>query len=172
MGERGCSDNTTWETVPWIVGKDYVFDDNNLHFARNDGPGRRLIFTADIPRPNLPLHVRIFNEGMLRYILPFIPSVNKYALGFSKHYESLLARDRRTVLDTPNTPNTQESECHRNDGQCSTSGQDVSRDVSRVVCNMEALGDIDTWDPNQQRREHAPSHGKHHQVQYRNEPPH
>jgi hypothetical protein len=32
--------------VRWVDGDGFVFDDNNLHFVANDGPGRRVIFTV------------------------------------------------------------------------------------------------------------------------------
>jgi aspartyl/asparaginyl beta-hydroxylase (cupin superfamily) len=52
----------------WNDGENFVFDENNLHFVVNDGPGRRLVFNVDFPRPNLPLRMRIINEVLLRYV--------------------------------------------------------------------------------------------------------
>lgn len=87
-----CTDGAKWSTFEWTDGGDFVFDDNNLHFAVNDGPTRRLIFTFDFPRPNLPLHMRVFNEIILRGVLRFIPSVAKYADAFNDHLSDLLKR--------------------------------------------------------------------------------
>lgn len=42
---------------------------------RSLNAGRRVVFTADLPRPNLPLPLRLLNEAILRWVLPLVPSV-------------------------------------------------------------------------------------------------
>ena len=56
-----------WEVFEWQEGQDWLFDDNDMHYVVNGRGSRRLTFTLDVLRPNLPLPVWLVNQWLTRY---------------------------------------------------------------------------------------------------------
>ena len=122
----GCDSASRWQHHVFEEGKDWVFDDSDLHYAVQASNATRLIFLADFPRPNLPPLARWANAALARVAFPRIPSVSRFATSFAAYYERL-AR-------TPRAPG----------------GGD--RDVE---CLMATMGDTDEWKPANAKREAA-----------------
>ena len=90
----GCDSATRWTHHVFEEGKDWVFDDSDLHYAVQASNETRLIFLADFPRPNLHPIARWANAALTMVAFPHIPSVSRYATSFAAYYERLARTPR------------------------------------------------------------------------------
>ena len=85
----------SWRHYNWRSGRDFVFDDNSMHKAKNPGDERRVIILADFQRPGIrPWFAAWVLDKLILYVAPRIPQISKYAHAYSDHYESLVATKR------------------------------------------------------------------------------
>lgn len=113
--------------MEWNEGADFIFDDSQLHYVINGRSQRRVVFTADVLRPNLPFPVWLLNAFLHRTVVPFLPDVVQYYAVFNQLYRRLSAQRREGRIDGDGQPLgecvfdiLQTGDTHRcGDGDCS-----------------------------------------------------
>jgi hypothetical protein len=98
-GDFLSNECSSYRHYNWKEGRDFVFDDNSVHKAKNPGGERRVVLLADFLRPNIRPRAAAWGLGFLvEHVIKRIPEVSKYAESYSRHYEELVGK--RRDLDT------------------------------------------------------------------------